>query len=148
MWSNPTLVSLALPTLYPVPDNHCSKKESPARLQSIKRFIDEHPDEFRVSPPQDYSIEPILAVHEPDYVEFLAGIYRDWVNAGLPPEAVTGETFAHARACAKIDPAVVKKNASLSPSSRAGFYTFDMSVGFMKGNKQDLLYPEIHFRAR
>lgn len=107
--------------------------ESPARLESIKAFIDAHP-EFRVASPRDYTLTPVLAVHETDYIQYLATIYKDWVASGLPPEAVTGETFVHPNIVGKIGKDIYRKNARLSPSARVGLYTFDMSVAYTKGS--------------
>lgn len=110
-----------------------SLSESPARLKSIKQFIDSQPDDFSVIPPQDYSLAPILDVHDDDFIEFLSTIYNEWVAAGLPPAAAIGETFAHKSMLSKIDPAIYKKTAHLMPSARVGLYTMDMSVSYTKG---------------
>ncbi|KAI9322414.1 hypothetical protein BX666DRAFT_1848848 [Dichotomocladium elegans] len=106
--------------------------ESPARLASIKKYLDSKPNQFRIFEPQDYSLGPILQVHEKDYIEFLANIYNEWAASGLPKEGTTGETFVHPSLIGKLDLATIKKNASQSPVGRIGLYTFDMSVSFME----------------
>lgn len=118
-------------------------EESPARLKSIKQFIDSQPDDFSVISPQDYSLAPILDVHDDDFVKFLSTIYDDWVAAGLPPAAAIGETFAHMSTLSKIDPAIYKMNAQLTPSARVGLYTLDMSVSYMKGRYQLIVDSQI-----
>ncbi|KAI9492488.1 hypothetical protein BDB00DRAFT_828437 [Zychaea mexicana] len=104
--------------------------ESPARLQSIKKFLDTRPDQFNVVSPRDYSLTPILNVHKQDYIKFLHTIYDDWVAEGLPAEAVTGECFVHRNALGKIDPEIVKETALKTPSARVGLYSYDMSVAY------------------
>lgn len=41
-----------------------------------------------VSPPEDFGIGPILAVHDRDYVEFLRGVWDRWQAAGRPGDAM------------------------------------------------------------
>ncbi|CDS03059.1 hypothetical protein LRAMOSA00461 [Lichtheimia ramosa] len=106
--------------------------ESPARLASIKAFIDSQPNQFSVISPQDYSLTPIVQVHEQDYIEFLSTIHQDWVKDGMPPAGTTGESFVLSNVVGKLDPAVLKKNVNQTATGRIGYYTFDMSVAFMK----------------
>lgn len=112
--------------------------ESPARLASIKAFIDSQPNQFSVISPQDYSLTPIVQVHEQDYIEFLSTIHQDWVKDGMPPAGTTGESFVLSNVVGKLDPAVLKKNVNQTATGRIGYYTFDMSVAFMKGKRQAL----------
>lgn len=107
--------------------------ESPARLASIKAFIDSQPNQFNVISPQDYSLTPIVQVHEQDYIEFLSTIHQDWVKDGMPASGTTGEAFVLSNVVGKLDPAVLKKNVNQTATGRIGYYTFDMSVAFMKG---------------
>ena len=111
--------------------------ECPARLASIKAFIDSQPNQFNVISPQDYSLTPIVQVHEQDYIEFLSTIHQDWVKDGMPPEGTTGESFVLSNVVGKLDPAVLKKNANQTATGRIGYYTFDMSVAFMKGKYRE-----------
>ncbi|KAI7858841.1 hypothetical protein BDC45DRAFT_456933 [Circinella umbellata] len=104
--------------------------ESPARLESIKKFIDSQPSTFTITEPCDYSLTPILNVHKEDYLQFLHTIYEDWVNQGLPKDAVTGECFNHTNSFNKIDPEILKETALMTPSGRVGMYVFDLSIAF------------------
>lgn len=84
-----------------------------------------------------------MDVHDDDFVKFLSTIYDDWVAAGLPSAAAIGETFAHMSTLSKIDPAIYKMNAQLTPSARVGLYTLDMSVSYMKGRYQLIVDSQI-----
>lgn len=41
-----------------------------------------------VAPPEDFGMEPILAVHDADFVAFLQVAWEDWVEAGFAGEAI------------------------------------------------------------
>lgn len=56
--------------------------ESPARLGSI---LDKVP---KVIAPKDHGIEPILAVHDAGYVEFLQNAHREWLEQGREGDAI------------------------------------------------------------
>ena len=55
--------------------------ESQARVESIKRVL---PNIIR---PSDHGLEPIMAVHDAAYVDFLQRAHDDWVSAGRPGDA-------------------------------------------------------------
>ncbi|KAG0172150.1 hypothetical protein DFQ30_011052 [Apophysomyces sp. BC1015] len=117
----PTQIRHGEETVYP---------ESPARLKSIKSFIDAHA-EFTVLSPRDYTIQPVLAVHKPDFVQFLKDIYQEWVDEGHSPEAVVGEVFAHPSFLRHLGDQW-KTTAQSSASSKYGTYVFDVSAVLMK----------------
>ncbi|MFV9506476.1 MAG: histone deacetylase family protein [Oscillochloridaceae bacterium umkhey_bin13] len=73
--------------------------------------------------PQAFGLEPILAVHQPDYAEYLATAYERWVAAGLPSTAVQPCTFAM--------PGLRARSNSLQ--GLAGRYSFDLSVPITAG---------------
>ncbi|KAI8983978.1 hypothetical protein BDF20DRAFT_857293 [Mycotypha africana] len=106
--------------------------ESPERLKSIKKYIDENPSMFQlISPISDYTLKPILDIHRPDYIAFLESIYQEWVNAGLPKDACIGDTFAQLSFASKLSEEVLLKNANQHPTGKMGYYLGDMSVSFM-----------------
>lgn len=55
--------------------------ESQARVEAIKSAFP------RLEPSTDHGLDPILAVHDPDYIAFLRRAHRDWVAAGRPGDA-------------------------------------------------------------
>ncbi|MEO0872453.1 MAG: histone deacetylase family protein [Pseudomonadota bacterium] len=56
--------------------------ESPARLASILDRI------TATSTPKDHGQEPILAVHDPDYVSFLKTAHDEWIEQGRTGDAI------------------------------------------------------------
>lgn len=55
--------------------------ESQARVDAIKSVL---PD---LQIPVDFGLEPILAIHDPAYVDFLKRAHDDWLAAGRPGDA-------------------------------------------------------------
>ena len=47
-----------------------------------------------VQPPEEFGMQPLLAVHSPDYLEFLEQAYERWVAQGNDPAGVLPHTFA------------------------------------------------------
>ena len=56
--------------------------ESPARLRSI---LDKIPSP---QTPEDHGMEPILAVHDPAYVDFLKSAHKEWLEQGREGDAI------------------------------------------------------------
>lgn len=73
--------------------------------------------------PQRFGLDPILAVHQSDYVKYLATAYERWVAAGLPASAVQPCTFTL--------PGF--RPRSHSPQGLAGRYSFDLSAPITAG---------------
>ena len=55
--------------------------ESQERVDAIKSAFP------RLHASTDHGLDPILAVHDPNYIEFLKRAHRDWVAAGRPGDA-------------------------------------------------------------
>ena len=55
--------------------------ESQARVDAIKRALP------NLLPAVDHGLNPILAVHDASYVDFLQRAHKDWVEAGRPGDA-------------------------------------------------------------
>lgn len=60
--------------------------ENPSRAKSIERSFTQHG--FKLESPSNYGLEPILKVHDADYVEFLQTAWTGWQAAGR-----TGDIF-------------------------------------------------------
>ncbi len=56
--------------------------ETPARLANMLAQVG------AVREPSDHGLEPILAVHDPDYVAFLQGAHAAWLAAGREGDAI------------------------------------------------------------
>lgn len=55
--------------------------ESPDRLKKIKAHLELFPEDFPIIREiKDYGLDPILAIHDADYVEYLQTIYPQWYS--------------------------------------------------------------------
>ena len=53
--------------------------ESPERVKHIKSHLERFPEEFPVTTDtKDFGLDPILEVHDVDYVEYLQTIFLEW----------------------------------------------------------------------
>nr|WP_163500474.1 histone deacetylase family protein [Halomonas socia] len=59
--------------------------ECPARVEIILRHL-RASSLGEIRAPRSYGLDPVLAVHDRDYVDFLAGCWDAWQAAGLPGE--------------------------------------------------------------
>lgn len=91
--------------------------ESPARVSSMLDALG--PIEASV----DQGLDPILAVHDADYVEFLQAAHADWLAAGRDGDAI-GYAF----------PAVRRRKLDLTRiDGRLGAYSFDAATPIASG---------------
>ena len=91
--------------------------ESPARVASMLDALG------TVEASKDHGIDPILAVHDADYVEFLQSAHADWLAAGREGDAI-GYAF----------PVVARRKLDLSRiDGRLGAYGFDAATPIASG---------------
>jgi acetoin utilization deacetylase AcuC-like enzyme len=82
-----------------------------------------------IQPPKEFGLEPILAVHDRDYLEFLQNGYAEWQTQGgqlgahVDTSVLLGGTFPPRRA--------MRKSAAIV--GRVGYYTFDLSCPIVAG---------------
>lgn len=96
--------------------------EIPQRAESIRRAI-ESADGFVLGQPLDYGMEPILAVHGPEFVEYLQTAY-DLSRASFPEQApAIAETFRVPGA---------RHQPSRLPG-RTGYFAFDVAAPILAG---------------
>ncbi len=102
--------------------------ENPARIDSILAALRET-SWAEIVEPSEFGLDPILAVHAPDYVEFLASAWQQWLaaypeNQQAPADAVLlPATFA-----LRCQP---HKPSSLL--GRAGYHMMDLSAVIIAG---------------
>ena len=91
--------------------------ESPARVASMLNALG------KVEPPTVHGMEPILAVHDAAYVDFLQSAHADWLAAGREGDAI-GYAF----------PVVARRRLDLSRiDGRLGAYGFDAATPIASG---------------
>jgi acetoin utilization deacetylase AcuC-like enzyme len=97
--------------------------ENPDRMdQILKALRSVNWADFRE--PMDFGLDPILAVHDKDYIDFLASAWTEWLATG-PQDSSTllPATFALRR-----QPQIPK-----SLLGRAGYYMMDLSACIVEG---------------
>ena len=104
--------------------------ENPDRMEQILSALKKQ-DWAELNNTEDFGLEPILAVHDADYVDFLRTAYDEWMQEDVAYEktALLPSTFP-------------PRGWSRRPKSllgRTGYYLFDMSVPIMGGTYQAAL---------
>ena len=102
--------------------------ENPDRLDKILSALDKTAW-AEIKEPLDFGLDPILAVHDPGYINFLASAWDEWI--AMQPASDTPSqnlvllpaTFALRR----------KPHIPASVLGRAGYYIMDLSAGIVKG---------------
>ncbi len=98
--------------------------ETPERMQRVLAAM-EGRSWAEILPPQEHGLDPILAVHHPDYVQFLRTAFDEWLRQENPadPVALLPATFPPRRWTRKPD----------SVLGQAGYYQFDLSAPITPG---------------
>jgi acetoin utilization deacetylase AcuC-like enzyme len=102
--------------------------ENPERLDSILAALRET-TWADIRPPEEFGLEPILAVHDREYLEFLQTGYAEWqaqsgqLGNDMDTSVLLGGTFPPRR--------VMRKPTSIV--GRVGYYTFDLSCPMVIG---------------
>ena len=86
--------------------------EVPERIDAIRAALD-----ARVVAAEPHDDEALLAVHDAELVEYLAGAWREWEAAGLEQDRVVPYVFAHEALGARAEPVAVW--------ARPGLYAYD-----------------------
>lgn len=85
--------------------------------------------------PEDFGLDPILAVHDPDYIQFLASCWDEWL-ASDPEVAASPETHAFLPATFALRR---KGRPTSSVRGRGGYYMMDLSACIVAGTYQAAL---------
>lgn len=80
-----------------------------------------------ITAPQDFGLEPLLAVHDAGYLEFLASAYAEWLLS-----AIDADYEKTALLPATFPPAGWRRKPS-SLLGRAGYYMMDLSAPIVAG---------------
>lgn len=83
-----------------------------------------------IQPPRDFGLDPIRAVHDSDYLDFLASAWTDWLAAEpTDPSTLLPATFALRR----------HPHKPKSLLGRAGYYIMDLSACIVEGTYEAAL---------
>jgi len=97
--------------------------ENPDRMDQILKAL-RKADWVEIIKPMDFGLDPILAVHDHDYLKFLASGWTEWLAADPEdPSALIPSTFA------------LRRNPQIPKSilGRAGYYMMDLSACIVEG---------------
>ena len=61
--------------------------ERPSRAETVLKVVRES-DLGEISAPEAFSLEPVLAVHDADYIAFLETAWQEWQDAGYAGEVI------------------------------------------------------------
>jgi len=103
--------------------------ENPDRIDQILNAL-RTTDWAEVFEPKDFGLAPIYAVHDKDYVDFLAGCWNEWLES----EAQDKSTLLPATFALRRQPHI-----PTSLLGRAGYYIMDLSACIVGGTYQAAL---------
>ena len=104
--------------------------ENPDRMDQILQAL-EKVDWAELVEPMDFGLDPILAVHDKHYLDFLASAWTEWLDTDPEdPSTLIPDTFALRREPHRIPTSI---------SGRAGYYIMDLSAGVVEGTYQAAL---------
>jgi len=97
--------------------------ENPDRMDKILNAL-RGVDWADIHDPEDFGLAPILAVHDKDYLDFLASAWTEWLaTAPKDPSTLLPATFALRR----------QPHKPKSLLGRAGYYIMDLSACIVEG---------------
>jgi acetoin utilization deacetylase AcuC-like enzyme len=102
--------------------------ENPDRMDKILAAL-KQTDWAEFSEPEDFGLDPILAVHDKDYIHFLASCWEEWLDSD-PEVAASPETHAFLPATFAL-----RRKSRPTPSllGRGGYYIMDLSACIVAG---------------
>ena len=102
--------------------------ENPDRMDRILSALSKT-DWAELTEPTDFGLDPILAVHDKDYIKFLASCWTEWL-ASDPEIAATPERHAFLPATFALRR---KTRPTSSLHGRGGYYMMDLSACIVAG---------------
>lgn len=109
-----------------------SYREAPRRLSDLLTLFRSHPEVYRVLDAYDYGIQPLLACHDGDYLDFLRGCYHQWVATGGSKDGVVSRIAYHPH-FAQLSQDHPPIPSELSLDGRIGLYSWDLGHTITKG---------------
>ncbi len=102
--------------------------ESPARAEAIRKTL-EADDVFHLTLPTRHGMAPLAAVHDGEYLAFLAGAWDDWAAALPDRRQAIPDSFFNAALRAGMGPCRPPKGAI----ARLSYYAFDTATVLVPG---------------
>jgi len=101
--------------------------EVPQRLERILAAL-RADGRFEILPPDDFGLDPILAVHAEDYISFLKTAFDEWLSTPLDADYQRSALLP-----ATFPPAGGRTHIPKSLLGRAGYYMMDLSAPIVAG---------------
>ena len=109
---------------------HMPYLENPERMERVLTAL-KAKDWAEICEPDDFGLDPVLAVHDAGFVDFLRTAYNEWMQE---PTSYEKEVFIPAtfgpRGCSRIPKSLL---------GRAGYYMADLSAPILEGTYQAAL---------
>jgi acetoin utilization deacetylase AcuC-like enzyme len=102
--------------------------ESPDRMDRILSSL-RQTDWAEITEPADFGLDPILAVHDADYIHFLASAWDEWLTGAPETDSAPGKSIL-------LPATFALRRQSHKPKSllgRAGYYIMDLSAPIVAG---------------
>ena len=87
---------------------------------------------FELQGPDDFGLEPILAVHDAGLVRYLETAWDEWRAGGTGGDSIVPDTFRHPA----LRPVGAEWPEPDSPCGRVGYWTFDTATPIVEGTWQ------------
>jgi acetoin utilization deacetylase AcuC-like enzyme len=81
-----------------------------------------------ILPPEDFGIDPILAIHAADYIAFLRSAFDEWLSAATDTDYAKSALLP-----ATFPPGGWRKHVPQSLLGKAGYYMMDLSAPIVAG---------------
>jgi acetoin utilization deacetylase AcuC-like enzyme len=102
--------------------------ENPSRMEKILSALNKT-SWAEITDPIDFGLDPVLAVHTEDYLNFLASAWEEWINERKEKRSDSKNLVLYPATFA------VRRNPSRPDSilGRAGYHMMDLSAGIVEG---------------
>lgn len=107
--------------------------EVPQRMERILAAL-RADGRFDILPPDDFGLDPILAVHDEGYISFLRAAFDEWMSTPLDADYERSALLP-----ATFPPAHWRNHVPQSILGRAGYYMMDLSAPITAGTYQAAL---------
>ncbi len=107
--------------------------EVPQRMERILEAL-RLDGRFDILPPEDFGLDPLLAVHDEGYLSFLQTAYAEWMSTPLDADYERSALLP-----ATFPPAGGRRHIPKSILGRAGYYMMDLSAPITAGTYEAAL---------
>ena len=100
-------------------------QEMPSRMDSVMNAIKQR-NVGEIVGPVDYGLDPILAIHSQEYLDYFQTAYEEWLKQDGNPDGVMPDTYA-----VRLD-GIYRDISAGGPIGKFGYYSFDLTAVIAK----------------